>query len=89
MSLALYGQSVEFLVLNLAVHKITTRCHVQQFYILPTECISVIFMDLRTNSYYYYVTDCCDEIVCVYYAVRTECLKKFSLIHFLKHSNTT
>ena len=66
MSLTLCGHSVEVLLLNLVVHKITTKFHVQQFYILPTECISMIFMNLRTNSdYYYYVIDFCDETVCV------------------------
>jgi hypothetical protein len=63
MSVVLCGQSVEFLVLNLVVHEITTSFHVQQFNILPTECVSVIFMDHRTNSDYYYVIDFCDETV--------------------------
>ena len=63
--LVLCGQSVEFLLLNLVVHKISTKCHVQQFHHLPTECTSVIFMDLRTNSDYYYAIGFCDETVCL------------------------
>ena len=63
------GQSVEFLLLNLSVniyiYKISAKCHVQQFYILTTECISVIFMNLKTSSDYYYVTDFCGETVCL------------------------
>jgi len=65
MSMALCGQSVEILMLNLVVHEISTKCHVQRFYILPTECISVIFMDIRTNSDYYYVMVFCGETVCL------------------------
>jgi len=27
--------------------------NIQQFYVLPTQCISVVCMDLRTNSDYF------------------------------------
>jgi hypothetical protein len=56
-------QSVEFFMLILMVHKITTRCHVQQFNVLHTECTYVIFMDLGTNSDHYFLIDFCNETV--------------------------
>jgi hypothetical protein len=45
-----------------------------QFYVLPTQCIKVFCVDLRTNSDYF---PC--RVLCVYCAVRTECL---ITIHF-------
>ena len=55
------------------------------FYVLPTQCIYVFCVDLRTNSDYFteqtaiislYSIDCLvfiTETKCVYCAVRTEC----------------
>jgi len=31
----------------------TTRFNVKQFHVLPTQCIYVLFMDLRTNGDYF------------------------------------
>ena len=31
----------------------TTRFNIQQFYVLPTQCIYVFCVDLRTNSDYF------------------------------------
>ena len=31
----------------------TARCNIQQFYVLPTQCIYVFCVDLRTNSDYF------------------------------------
>ena len=31
----------------------TTRCNIKQFYVLPTQCIYVFCVDLRTNSHYF------------------------------------
>ena len=31
----------------------TTRFNIQQFYVLPTQCIYVFCFDLRTNSHYF------------------------------------
>ena len=31
----------------------TTSCNIQQFYVLPTQCIYVFSVDLRTNSHYF------------------------------------
>jgi len=31
----------------------TARFNIQQFYVLPTECVYVFCVDLRTNSHYF------------------------------------
>jgi hypothetical protein len=31
----------------------TARCNIQQFYVLPTQCVYVFCVDLRTNSDYF------------------------------------
>ena len=33
--------------------KCTDRFNIQQFYVLPTHCIYVFCVDLRTNSHYF------------------------------------
>ena len=52
--------------------------NIQQFYVLPTHCIYVFCVDLRTNSHYFpiqhYLTGFITETECVYCAVRTESL---------------
>ena len=57
----------------------TTRFIIQQFYILPAQCIYVFCVDLRTNSLYFpYNINwlvCIIETQCVYCAVRTGSLK--------------
>jgi len=52
------GQNVEFL--NVKAHPLKPSGHymyhkfnIQQFYVLPTHCIYVFCMDLRTNSDYF------------------------------------
>ena len=48
------GKQIQILnTLSLVVIICTTRFNIQQFYVLPTECICVSFMDLRTNSDYF------------------------------------
>jgi len=34
----------------------TTRCNVEKLYVLPTQCIYVFCVDLRTNSDYFPIT---------------------------------
>ena len=48
--------------------------NIQQFHVLPTQCIYVFCVDLRTNSYYFPIQHCITETESVYCAVRTECL---------------
>jgi hypothetical protein len=38
---------------NLAVTVCTTRFNIHKCYVLPTQCIYVFCVDLRTNSYYF------------------------------------
>jgi hypothetical protein len=51
-------------------HQFNTR----QLYVLPTQCIYVFCVDLRTNSDYFPILVCITETECVYCAVRTESL---------------
>ena len=55
-----------------------TRFNIQQFYVLPTQCIYVFFfVDPRTNSDYFptqFGLVCVTETECVYCAVRTGAL---------------
>jgi hypothetical protein len=52
--------------------------NIQQFYILPTQCIYVFFVDLRANSNYFLYNInfvvCVTQIHCIYWAVWTESL---------------
>ena len=54
----------------------TARFNIHKFYVLPTQCIYVFCVDLRTNSDYFpYRINwlvCITETECVYCAVRTE-----------------
>ena len=34
-------------------HYMYNQFNIQQFYVLPTECIYMLYMDLRTNSDYF------------------------------------
>ena len=34
-------------------HYMYRQFNIQQFYVLPTQCIYVFYTDLRTNSYYF------------------------------------
>ena len=54
---------------HLLVNICTTMFNIQQFYVLPTQCIYVFYVDLRTNSINWLV--CITETQCVYCAVRT------------------
>jgi hypothetical protein len=62
--------------------------NIQQFYILPTQCIYVLCVDLRTNSYYFpnsinllvFITEA--ESVCC--AVQTGCLNQTDTVLSLK-----
>ena len=66
----------------------TTRCKIKKLYVLPTQCIYVFCVDLRTNSDYFlynikwlvFIT----EAECVYCAVRTGPLNIIHLIFFIK-----
>ena len=59
-------------------HYLYRQFNIQQFYVLPTQCIYVFCVDLRTNSHYFPIQHnwlvCITETVCVYCAVRTEYL---------------
>jgi hypothetical protein len=46
---------ISFNVLNLVVNICTAMFNIQQFYVLPTQCIYVFCVDLRTNSDYFTV----------------------------------
>jgi len=37
------------------LHKNIAITHTQQFYVLPTQCIYVFCVDLRTNSDYFHI----------------------------------
>jgi hypothetical protein len=56
----------------------TTSLNIQQLYVLPTHCIYVFYMYLRTDSDYfrtqYYLTGFITETQCVFCAVRPECV---------------
>ena len=59
----------------------TTRFKVQKFYVLPTECIYTLCLDLRTKNYYFCIQhrlDFIGDMEYVYWAVRTEPL---NIIH--------
>jgi hypothetical protein len=65
----------------------TTRYNIQQFYFLPTQCIYVFCVDLRTNSdfplhkiYLFFLT----EMKSVYCAVRTVSLNETDYASSLK-----
>jgi hypothetical protein len=36
-----------------AVNLRTTRFNIKKFYVLPTQCINVLYLDLRANSDYF------------------------------------
>ena len=44
---------VAILYTNYAIPAHTKRFSIKEFYVLPTECIYVFFMNLRTNSDYF------------------------------------
>lgn len=49
-----YSRTYPLLTLyNLQVTLCTTRIHLKTLYLLPTECVYVFYMDLRTNSCYF------------------------------------
>jgi len=59
-------------------HYMCSQFNIQQFHVLPTQCVRMFCVDLRTNSDYfpapYQLTGFKTETECVYFAVRTEFL---------------
>jgi len=56
----------------------TARFNIQQFNVLPTQCIYVFCVDMRTNSDYFPIQHrlvCITETESVYFAVRTGSLR--------------
>ena len=64
-----------FKTLSSVVTICTTRFNIQKCHVLPTQCIYVFCVDLRTNSDYFpiqhYLVGFITETECVYCAVRT------------------
>ena len=80
------GKQIQILnTLSLVVIICTTRFNIQQFYVLPTECICVSFMDLRTNSDYFPT----QHSLTGFYNRHVECLLRGTsccyITHFTKH----
>jgi len=48
-----------------SLKSITTRFNSQKFYVLPTQCIYVFCMDLRTNSDYFSILVFITETECI------------------------
>ena len=42
-----------FYILKPSGYYMYHQFNIQQFYVLPTQCIYVFFVELRTNSYYF------------------------------------
>jgi len=66
----------------------TTSLNFQQLHVLPTQCIYVFYMDLRTNSdcfhTQYYLTGFITGTQCVFCPVRLECVNNSDWLSALK-----
>ena len=78
-----YGLLFCLTILQPSGHYMYRQFNIQQLYVLPTQCIYVFSVDLRTNSDYFpmqhQLTGFRTETECVYCAVRTEYLNTVSL----------